>query len=109
MGKNRLIFYVVFGLFHLSIFLFSLYVDSHQDNIQFLIAMQKRIWLLKYGSFFGLSLLIADAIWHLKEERDHIKEKDKVQKELTALKAKLFDLQEEAKQPVRRETEEGQQ
>ena len=98
MKRNRLIFYGVFALFHIGLFLFTLYVDGQKDNIQFLLRLQKNIWLLKYGSFVGLGLLIADAIWHLREERDHIRDKDKQHNELTSLKAKLFDLQEASKE-----------
>jgi len=100
MKKNRLIFYGFFALFHLFIFFFSLYVDSQRDNLQFLLAMQKKIWMIKYGSFVGLVLLAIDVVWLLRGERSHSREMSKLEAEMMQLKAKLFDLQEEARKPL---------
>lgn len=97
MKKNRLIFYAVFGGFHLFLFFFSLYVDSQKENIQFLLSLQGKIWLLKYGSFLGLILLATDIVWEWSSERTFKKENDQLNHELNMLKAKLFDLQEAAK------------
>ena len=99
MKKNRVIFYAVFGVFHLFLFIFSLYVDSQKDNFQFLVKLQGKIWLIKYGAFIGLALLAVDVIWNWNVERQHKKEKDQFQHELNTLKAKLFDLQEAARTP----------
>lgn len=99
MKKNRLIFYAFFGLFHLFIFFFTLYVDGEKDNIQFLLQLQRKIWLLKYGSFIGLALLAIDIIWLMRGEKDHVREKTKLEDELNRLKAKLFDLQDAARNP----------
>lgn len=100
MKKNRLIFYGFFALFHLFIFFFSLYVDSQSNNLEFLFAMQKKIWMLKYGSFIGLVLLITDVVWLMRGERNHSRELSRLEGEMTQLKAKLFDLQEEARKTV---------
>jgi hypothetical protein len=97
MKKNRLIFYIVFAVFHLFIFFFSLYMDSQKDNIQFLLSLQKKIWMLKYGSFIGLLLLVVDFIWLKRDEKASERELMKHEAEMTSLKAKLFDLQEDAK------------
>lgn len=94
MKKRRLIFFVIFGAFQLLLFLFALIVDHQKNNIQFLLAMQGKIWLFKYTSFFGLALLIIDAVWHMKENRDESKERKKQGEELNKLKAKMFDMQE---------------
>jgi hypothetical protein len=102
MKKNRLIFYAIFALFHLFIFLFSLYMDGQKDNIQFLLSMQKKIWMLKYGSFIGLALLIVDFLWLRRDEKEVARQHEAHEKEMTALKAKLFDLQEAAKKPSTR-------
>jgi hypothetical protein len=100
MKKNRLIFYGFFALFHLFIFFFSLYVDSQSNNLEFLFSMQKKIWMLKYGSFIGLVLLVVDVVWLLRSEKDHSREVTRLEADMTNLKAKLFDLQEAAKKPV---------
>ena len=94
MKRNRLIFYSVFGVLHLFIFLFSIYMDSQQDNFQFLIQMQGRIWMLKYCSFFLLILFATNIILHFRDNRRNLKEKAQLNQELDTLKARLFDLQE---------------
>lgn len=97
MNNNRVIFYIVFAGFHLFLFFFSLYVDSQKDNVQFLIDLQSKIWMLKYGSFLGLFLLITNIIWDLRKTKLHKKETDHLNHELNSLKAKLFDMQEEGR------------
>ncbi|MBX2962280.1 MAG: hypothetical protein KF687_07195 [Cyclobacteriaceae bacterium] len=97
MKKNRLIFYSVFGALHLFIFLFSLYMDNQKENLQFLFQMQSKIWMLKYGSLILLVLMIANVILHYRDNRRNLREKDELTKELNTLKAKLYDLQEDAK------------
>lgn len=97
MKKNRLIFYSVFGALHLFIFLFSLYMDGQKENFQFLIQMQGKIWMLKYGSLILLFLMVANVILHYRDNRRNHREKDELTTELNNLKAKLYDLQEQAK------------
>jgi hypothetical protein len=109
MKKNKVIFYVIFGAFHLFMFFFSLYVDSQKDNIQFLITLQSKIWMLKYGSFLGLVLLTINILWDWRKEVTHRKETDHLNHELNSFKAKLFDLQEEAKQSRISQSPESQQ
>lgn len=97
MKKNRLIFYGVFAFFHLFILFFSLYMDSHENDVSFLFEMQKKIWMIKYGSIIGVILLIVDFVWLMKDDKQHVQEKKALEHELNTLKAKLFDLQEAAK------------
>lgn len=97
MKKNRLIFYSVFGALHLFIFFFSLYMDSQKENFQFLIQMQGRIWMLKYGSLILLILFTLNVILHYRDNRRNEREKKAMQTELNNLKAKLYDLQEAGK------------
>lgn len=99
MKKNRLIFYGFFAFFHLFIFLFSLYMDNQKDNLQFMVQLLGKIWMLKYGSFIGLVLLGIDIVWLMKSEREHTKERAQMDSDMMNLKAKLFDLQEAAKRP----------
>lgn len=95
MSKNRIIFYCIFATFHLFLFFLSLYVDRHSDDVQFLIILQSKIWMLKYGSFLGLFLLGVTVLWDWQNVRAHQKEKDQLNHEINVLKAKLFDIQEE--------------
>ena len=95
MSNNRIIFYCIFAAFHLFLFFFSLYVDSQRENVQFLLTLQSKIWMLKYGSFIGLVLLGICMLWDWNSSRAHRKEKDHLNHEINILKAKLFDIQEE--------------
>lgn len=97
MKKNRLIFYSVFGALHLFIFLFSVYMDSQKENFQFLFQLQGKIWMLKYCSFVLLILMIVNVILHYRDNRRNRREKDQLNQDLDSLKARLFDLQESAK------------
>src|SRR5688572_5213668 len=97
MKRNRLIFYSAFGVLHLFIFLFSLYMDSQREDLQFLFKMQGSIPWLKYCSFFLLILFATNVILHVRDNRRHTKEIDKLNHELNTLKAKLYDKQESQK------------
>ena len=97
MKKNRLIFYSVFGVLHLFIFLFSVYMDSQKDNFQFLFQLQGKIWMLKYCSFILLILMIVNVVLHYRDNHRNQREKDQLNQELDTLKARLFDLQEATK------------
>ena len=97
MKKNRLIFYSVFGALHFFIFFFSLYMDGQKENFQFLLDMQGRIWMLKYGSFILLILMATNVVLHYRDNRRHTKEKEQLTHELNVLKAKVYDYQEAGK------------
>jgi len=97
MKKNRLIFYSVFGVFHLFLVVFSFYVESNRNDFGFLTQMLKWISLMKYGAILGLVLLVADVIWEYVVLRDKDREREVLHQEINTLKAKIFDLQESAK------------
>jgi len=97
MKKNRLIFYSVFGFLHLFIFFFSLYMDSQRENIEFLLNMQGKIWMLKYGSAILVILFATNVILHFRDNRRHKLEQEKLNHELNVLKAKVYDFQEASK------------
>lgn len=97
MKKNRLIFYSVIGVLHLLVFLFTLYMDSQKDNLQFLVDLQKVIWLMKYAIFILLVLFVTNFILHMRDNKRHTRENVQLIQELNTLKAKLYDLQETRK------------
>jgi hypothetical protein len=72
-------------------------MDGQSENLQFLFQMQGKIWLLKYCSFFLLILFGVNIILHIRDNRRNTREKDELNKELTSLKARLYDLQEISK------------
>jgi hypothetical protein len=94
MNKNRLIFYAIFAGFNLAAFIFTLILES---NTSMLFKMVQYVPWFKYGALLGLILVIIDVSWSWIINRDSKKEKAALTHELNTLKAKLFDLQEEAK------------
>ncbi|HEY3402242.1 MAG TPA: hypothetical protein VGK59_02580 [Ohtaekwangia sp.] len=94
MNKNRLIFYSIFGAFHLLLVIFTFYIESQKDDFNFLFSVLKWISLMKWGAVLGLILVSLDVIWSWIINRDSQKEKAALTHELNTLKAKLFDLQE---------------
>jgi uncharacterized membrane protein YbhN (UPF0104 family) len=97
MKRNRLIFYTVIGVLHLLIFLFTLYMDSQRDNLQFLVDLQKVIWLLKYAMFILLVLFVTNFVLHMRDNKRHQRENVQLIQEMNILKAKLYDFQETGK------------
>ncbi len=97
MNRNRLIFYSVFGLFHIGLLIFTTYVDTQKDDFAFLSKLLSWIPLTKYLAIFGLLLFLTDVAWSYWVNKKHEQEKTSLHDELTTLKAKLFDFQEDAK------------
>ena len=94
MKKNRWIFFGVFAIFHLSAFIFTIML---QGNTSLLLTMAGWIPSFKWITLFGLILLIIDVIWAISIHKENQKEKAALNHELNTLKAKLFDLQEAAR------------
>lgn len=93
MNKNRTIFYLVFAIFHVCAFIFTLLIQ----DFDFIMKMTKYLSWFKFFTFFGLAMIVADVVWSLIVNRESQKEKAALTHELNTLKAKLFDLQETAK------------
>jgi hypothetical protein len=105
MKRNRLIFYSVIGVLHLFLFLFSLYMDSQRNNIQFLFNLQGGIGLLKYCTAVLLILFATNIILHLRDNKRHTRENAQLIQELNMLKAKLYDIQETSKETSKKTSE----
>jgi uncharacterized membrane protein len=95
MTKNRLIFYIIFAVFHLGAFLFTIALDN---NTGILFKMVGWVPAFKWVTLLGLILLIIDVIWVYASQKESVKERAALNHELNTLKAKLFDLQEAARQ-----------
>ena len=103
MSRNRLIFYIIFALFHVGAFIFTLLIQ----DFSFLTKIYGYISLFKYVTFFGIVLIITDVIWSWIINRDAQKEKDALTHELNLLKAKLFDIQEATRESQQPKTPKG--
>lgn len=95
MSKNRIILYLVFALFHLGAFIFTVVLDNNTD---LLFSMVGWVPMFKWVTLLGLILLVVDICWAWIGNRDSKKEKEALTHELNTLKAKLFDMQEVSRQ-----------
>lgn len=93
MNKRRVIFFAIFGAYHLVIFVFTSYIDVQKSDLGVLTSMYKFIHLFKYGALLGIGLFITDFIWSWRESRAAVKEHDSLTREINNLKAKAYDLQ----------------
>ena len=97
MTKRRIIFFAIFGTYHLLLLFFTFYMESQRENFKFLGSMLKNFPLFKYGAFLGLILLVIDIIWSWRVNIAQQRENDALILEANTLKAKVYDLQEGAK------------
>lgn len=82
------------------VFLFTIYMDSQQDNTRLMLRLYDSIWLLKYCTFILLILFLTNIILHVRDNKRHKRENIQLIQELNTLKAKLYDLQEAKKSEV---------
>jgi hypothetical protein len=94
MNRNRLIFFIVFGAFHLGAFVFTILLEK---DTGLLFKMVSYVPWFKWITLVGLLLWITDLLWSFMLDRSAAKERIALGKELNTLKAKLFDVQEASK------------
>jgi len=100
MNQRRRIFFAIFGLYHIFIFIFVIYVESRKD-LSDLLSLYNSLKLFKYGALLGVVLFAIDVVWHFIEMRTARKEHEILRHENNTLKAKVYDLQQSPKQPVK--------
>ena len=94
MTRNRIIFYIVFGVYQLLAFIFTVVMES---SASFLFKLVGFVGWFKYITFFGVLLILADFIWLWMDARKQKKADEDFRHENNILKAKVYDLQEGAK------------
>lgn len=92
MNKARLIFYIIFALFHLGAFIFTIALGKDSG---FLMSMFSWVPYFKWVTLVGVLLVVIDFAWTSIEVKNRSREKAALQHEVNTLKAKLFDMQEE--------------
>src|SRR5687768_4974541 len=92
MNKNRVIFYLIFALFHIGAFIFTVALGNDSG---FLMSMFSWVPYFKWVTLVGVVLVLIDLIWAWIAAKDRRREKEALANEVNTLKAKLFDLQEE--------------
>jgi len=88
MSKLRIALYSVFGLYHLTAFAFTAYLDLNRNDWGLLTNMLTKIPLFKYGTLIGLILIILDLIFSINASKKASKELANLQSEVNELKAK---------------------
>ncbi len=101
MNQRRRIFFYIFGVYHLFILFFVIYVESQKEDLSVLYGLYSKISMLKYGAVLGIILFVVDFAWSWFESRNNRKEHDTLLHENNTLKAKVYDFQEAAKPPVK--------
>jgi uncharacterized protein YjfI (DUF2170 family) len=95
MDKRRLIFFSIFGAFHLISLIFTIVIDSNDATI--LLSMVNYVGLFKYLAFLGLVMVTTEFIWAWQDSKNARKTKDDMTLENNTLKAKVYDMQESGK------------
>lgn len=95
MTKRRLIFFGIFGAFHLVSFIFTLLLEY--SDASSLLSLLKYISMFKYLTFLGLTLVVTEFVWTWQDQRKAQKLQDEMRLENNTLKAKVYDMQESGK------------
>lgn len=95
MNRRRLIFFGIFGAFHVIAFVFTLLLES---SASFLFKLVGYVGWFKYITFLGLVLVVIDFVWTWLETKEAKKKEDDARLENNILKAKVYDMQ-QAGQP----------
>ena len=94
MNRRRLIFYGIFGAFHLLSFIFTIVMET---SAQILFNLIEYIGWFKYITFLGLAMVVTDFVWSWLENKAAKKQEESSRLENNTLKAKVYDLQEGGK------------
>ena len=94
MRNPRKTLFYLFLAYNAVLFIGSLYIDSKQNDLGFLLNFKSYIPWMKYFTFFGLVLFLISYVVINRDIRIISGDVEKSKDEHTMLKAKLFDLQE---------------
>jgi len=97
MNKRRIIFFAVFGGYHLIVVIFTLFMEARQKDLSVLLGLFDKITYFKYGAFLGLILVIVDFIWLWTETKQTTRKHEELRLENNTMKAKVYDQQEAEK------------
>lgn len=97
MNRRRLIFFGIFGAFHVIAFVFTLLLES---SASFLFKLVGYVGWFKYITFLGLAMVVTDFVWTWMETREAKRKEDSARLENNTLKAKVYDMQEASKPKV---------
>jgi hypothetical protein len=92
MKKNRVIFYLIFALFHIGALIFTIQLGNSSS---FLMSMFSWVPYFKWVTLLGVVLMIIDFVWAIASAKESNRETSVLSQEVNTLKAKMFDLQEQ--------------
>lgn len=95
MKNPRKSLFYIFLAYNLLLFIGSIYMDSKQNDLGFLLNVKSFIPWMKYFTFLGLIIFMVAYVVFNRDIRIINMEVKKSKDEHTMLKAKLFDLQEQ--------------
>lgn len=92
MKRKRVIFYLIFALFHIGALIFTIKLGNDST---FLMSMFSWVPYFKWVTLLGVILVVVDFIWAWIVVSESNREKAALSHEVNALKAKMFDMQEQ--------------
>lgn len=92
MKKNRVLFYLIFALFHIGALIFTIRLGNSSS---FLMSMFSWVPYFKWVTLLGVVLVIIDFVWAWITIKESNRQKEALAHEVNTLKAKMFDMQEE--------------
>ena len=105
MSRRQIIFFVIFGFYHLLVLLFTSYIDMQKQDLSVLTRLYGFIYLFKYGAFLGLVLVAIDFIWTWMANRASRKQLETLTSEVIDLKARVYDLQKDIQPAANKDTD----
>lgn len=94
MKKPKSIFLLIYFVFHILLLVVSIYVNYRSEDFEFLLWLRGKMSMMVYISVIGVILYFINLLFAGMDGRSHAKEKEALEQEINALKAKMFDLQE---------------
>ncbi len=101
MNQRRRIFFIIFGTYHLVTLFLILFIEAQKEDLGLLYGLYSKIWMMRYGAMLGVLLFVIDFTWNWIENRNTIREKEVMRHENNTLKAKVYDLQQPAAEPIK--------
>lgn len=92
MKKQRVIFYLIFVLFHIGALIFTIRLGNDST---FLMSMFSWVPYFKWVTLLGVIMVVIDFIWAWIVVKESSRQRAALFHEVNALKAKLFDMQEQ--------------
>ena len=68
MNTRRIVFLSIFGIYQLTVFLLTVFMESKKDDFGFLFEVQKKMSWFKYGALIGVAFVVVEFLWVKREK-----------------------------------------